>query len=177
MLIDKSPLHTIHAAFLRMLFPKAPILFMRRHPLDVCLSCFMQDFTMNSFMTHYTTPEGVARVYDVVMRSWVAMQDWLSPAPLVVRYEELVATPEPVLRRIVSHLGLRWDDRLLDHTGHARSRGLINTPSYEQVTQPINAKAVDRWRRYQDQLEETARIVAPWLREFEYDGPEPGGDA
>ena len=168
LLLDKSPLHTVHAALLRVLFPQSPILFVLRHPLDVCLSCFMQDFTMNAFMTHFTTPEGVGRVYSAVMTSWIAVRERLEYPVHTVCYERLVADPSVQVRRIVEYLDLPWRESLLDHTRHARNRGLINTPSYEQVTRPINQSAVNRWQRYASRLEATRKAVQPFIEAFGY---------
>ncbi len=168
LLLDKSPLHTVHLALLRRLFPEAPLVLALRHPLDVCLSCFMQDFTMNAFMTHFTSIEGVARVYRDVFDLWFAAEAHVAGRAHVIRYETLVEDPETSLRALVDHLGLPWDDRLLDHTGAARARGLINTPSYEQVTRPIYRSASYRWKRYAAQLEPIREALAPYLHRLGY---------
>ena len=169
LLLDKSPLHTVHAGFLRMLFPQAPIIFALRHPLDVCLSCFMQDFTLSAFMTHFLSVEGAARVYRDVMTLWLQYQSVMDLPCHEFRYEELVESPESVLRAATGYLGLEWTDDLLRHEDHARRRGLINTPSYEQVTQPIYKSAVGRWKKYRHQLEEAEQLVAPFIDAFGYD--------
>jgi hypothetical protein len=41
---------------------------------------------------------------------------------------------------------------MLEPSAHAKEKGYIGTPSYYQVIQPVNSKAVDRWRSYEDQL-------------------------
>lgn len=171
LLLDKSPLHTVHAGFLHMLFPNAPRIFALRHPLDVCLSCFMQDFTLTPFMTNFLTVTGAARVYREVMDLWLTVRDRLDLAYHELRYEALVADPEAVLRETVEYLGLDWRDQLLAHERHARDRGLINTPSYEQVTQPIYRSAVGRWERYREQLGEAEAMLAQFVDAFGYDPP------
>ncbi|MNN77008.1 hypothetical protein D3C81_1934370 [compost metagenome] len=54
------------------------------------------------------------------------------------------------------------------HASASRSRR-INTPSYAQVIQPINANAVDRWRRYRAHFNDaTLAALTPWLQRYGY---------
>ncbi|MFK7956697.1 MAG: sulfotransferase [Lysobacterales bacterium] len=167
-LIDKSPLHTMHLGLIHRLFPGAPVVFALRHPLDVVLSCFMQDFTMSGFMMHYTSVEGVAKVYDRVMTLFQQYQQILPLNLHEVRYESLVQTPEPLMQELLAFLGLTWNDAVLDHTQHAKSRGLINTPSYHQVTQPLYSSSSYRWRNYRQQLLPVMDLMGPWCEVFDY---------
>jgi tetratricopeptide (TPR) repeat protein len=167
LLLDKSPLHTVHLGLIKLLFPEAPVILALRHPLDVCLSCFMQDFTMNSFMTHFLTVEGVAEVYDEVMGIWRLYRECMNFRHHQIRYEDLVENTEMELRTLLEFINLPWRDKVLDHVGHAHSRGLISTPSYHQVTQPVYKSARFRWLRYQDQL---APVIPVLQRHIEYFG-------
>ncbi|MEM9304327.1 MAG: tetratricopeptide repeat protein [Pseudomonadota bacterium] len=169
LLLDKSPLHTVHLALIRLLFPEAPLVLALRHPLDVCLSCFQQDFTMSPFMTNFLTVDGVARVYRQVFDLWWAIEPALGPSTHVIRYEDLVEDKESELRRLVTYLGLDWNEALLDHTGSARDRGLINTPSYEQVTRPIYRSAMGRWKRYAEPLETVRAQLARYIQRLGYE--------
>lgn len=167
-LIDKSPLHTIHLGLIQRLFPGAPIIFALRHPLDVVLSCFMQDFTLSSFMRRYTTIEGVAEVYQKVMGLWLHYQSVLPLNVFQIRYETLVIEPEPRMRELLEFLQLPWDPAVLDHTRHAKDRGLINTPSYHQVTQPLYSSSSFRWKHYRSELQPVMTSLAPWCETFGY---------
>jgi len=84
------------------------------------------------------------------------------------RYENLVHDPEATLRPIVEFLGVDWDKGLLDHQRTAKSRGVIGTPSYAQVVEPIYNTAVARWERYADLMPEALEILAPWRKKFGY---------
>ena len=46
----------------------------------------------------------------------------------------------------------------------ARAKGYISTPSYSQVTQPVNQKAVGRWRRYEQTSRGALPPLEPYLR-------------
>ena len=169
MLLDKSPLHTVHLALLRRLFPQARLILALRHPYDVALSCFMQDFTMNDFMTHFTSVAGVAQVYRRVMDLWLQYRELVDPDYFEMRYERLVEDPEAQLRAVVDYLDLDWRDAFLDHGNAARARGLINTPSYQQVTEPIYQRARYRWKRYADHLAPAIEILRPYAERWDYE--------
>jgi len=169
LLLDKSPLHTVHLGLIHQLFPQAPIILALRHPYDVCLSCFMQDFAMNPFMLHYLSVEGVAKVYEKVMSLWFYFSQQLAFPRFELKYEALVERPEDVLRTLVSFLDLDWEPALADHRSHAMERGLINTPSYHQVTKAVYRSARYRWKRYQPQMQEAIKTLAPFAEKFGYE--------
>jgi chorismate mutase len=66
-----------------------------------------------------------------------------------LRYEDLVADPEPVLRELLGALGLNWDPVVLRHTdmGHALFDDPFDHPSADAVRRPIGTTAVGRHRR------------------------------
>ncbi|MEM9533432.1 MAG: sulfotransferase [Pseudomonadota bacterium] len=168
LLLDKSPLNTVHLPLIQRLFPGAPIILALRHPLDVVLSCFMQDFTLSSFMLNYTDLTSIARVYQRVMSLYQHYRRVLPLNVHEIRYETLVQEPEPALRSLVDFLGLRWSAAMLDHTTHAQDRGLINTPSYHQVTQPIYQSSAFRWVNYAEQLKAVRPVLEPFCEAFGY---------
>ena len=143
--VDKLPLNIAHLGFVRWLFPDAKILVALRDPRDVVVSCFMQSFRPNAAMAHFSAIESATDLYIVVMDLWLHFRDGLGADWMEYRYEDLIAEPEPVIRKILAHLDLDWADDVLDHTKQARSRR-IATPSYVDVMQPINARAIGRWR-------------------------------
>ena len=51
---------------------------------------------------------------------------------------------------------------------HARRKGYIATPSYAQVTEPVNTRGVDRWRRYRSYLEPQLPALRPLLERWHY---------
>jgi hypothetical protein len=50
----------------------------------------------------------------------------------------------------------------------AQAKGYISTPSYAQVTQPVNSKSVDRWRRYEKYFAGALPPLAPYLERWGY---------
>ena len=131
-----------------LLFPGARVVHCSRHPVDNGLSIFMA--AMNSRVYPWSTDLadiGFAyRQYERLMRHW---HETLDLEILDVQYEDLVADPEPWIRRIIEFTGLPWDDQCLRF--HESTRDVM-TLSYDQVRRPIYASAVKRYEKYRAHL-------------------------
>lgn len=167
-LVDKYPLNMTRLAVIQRVFPEAEFLLLLRHPCDVVFSCFMQNFRITDGTVGFHSLESTARIYARVMENWVNESAVFGPRHLIVRYEDLVRDLEREVRRVVEFLGLELDARMLDPAAHARSRGRINTPSYSQVVRPVNADAVERWRRYERHFADVMPILEPWIERWGY---------
>jgi tetratricopeptide (TPR) repeat protein len=166
--IDKMPLASVLLPIVAKLFPDARILFARRDPRDVVLSCFRRRFGMNPSMYPLLTLQGAAAFYDAVMRLTEIYRDVLILPQHVVRYESLVEDFEGTARAACGFIGLEWDQGLLDFAARARTRG-ISTPSAAQVARGLNREGQGAWRHYRDQMAPVLPILDPWVRRFDYD--------
>jgi tetratricopeptide (TPR) repeat protein len=150
--IDKMPTNYTSLGLLMVLFPKARIIHCRRHPVDTCLSLYMNAHSISPMPFGNTRGELVGGYLGYLR----VMEHWRQVLPgdrfLEMGYEELVSDPEPVLRRVVAGIGLEWDESCLHPETNERE---VSTPSRWQVRQPVYRSSVERWRRYE-----------PWLGEF-----------
>jgi Flp pilus assembly protein TadD len=169
LVIDKFPLMTLRAAYVHRAFPDAKFIFALRHPCDVVLSCWMQNFRVTSAMSSFLTLENAAKFYDAAMTHWLRAREILPLDVHTVRYEDMVQDLEAELRPLIAFLGLDWDDALLDHQRTARDRGYIRTPSYAQVTEKVYTRSSGRWEAYRKHMEPILPILAPWIERFGYD--------
>ena len=167
--IDKLPLNAVDAGLIHRILPKARFLFVQRHPCDCVLSCFMQKFKINSAMANFLDLEDAADLYDKVMTLWRQYQTVLPLEIHSLRYESLVESFEETLTPIFDFLGVGWDDGVHAYTETAYRRGMINTPSYNQVTQPLYTRSSGRWERYREQMQPVLPRLLPWARRFGYD--------
>ena len=168
-LVDRYPLNMARLAVIARVFPGAPVVLALRHPCDVVLSCFMQNFRIRDGTAGFHTLLNGARIYDRLMRKWLAEVAAFTPPLLTLRYEDLVRDVRGHVERLAGFLGVAWDERLLDHAGHALSRGRIHTPSYAQVVQPVYTSAVARWKRYERHFGPALEVLAPWIHHWGYD--------
>jgi tetratricopeptide (TPR) repeat protein len=168
-LIDKNPLNLLRLPVIRRLFPNAHVLVAIRHPCDVVMSCFMQHFRALEFVILCkdlpTLADGYRRSFDF----WYRQAELLKPQAYEVRYETFVADFETQLRALSEFLQLPWADAMLAPGENARAKGYISTPSYEQVVQPINTKAVGRWRPYAQHFEPVVPVLRPYLDRWGYE--------
>lgn len=166
-IIDKLPLNLIEAGFIQRIFPKAKFILALRHPCDSVLSCYMHTFKLNSAMANFLTLADAAHLYDEAFSTWQIYQDRLHMSVFEVRYEDIVADLEGTIRPLISFLDLDWHDGVLDHTGTAR-KTRIDTPSYNQVVEPIYKRADGRWTKYAEAFEPILPKLAPWIEKHGY---------
>jgi tetratricopeptide (TPR) repeat protein len=167
-LIDKLPLHTAFLPVIASLMPDARVVFVVRDPRDVCLSCFMQRFSLNTAMAHFLDLEMTVEYYAEVMAIGLESLERLPVRHVRIRYEALVDNPEPLLRKVCDLLGEDWDPAMLDYrSGLAGSR--IDTPSYRQVARPLYTSSIGRWRRYRDSMGPLLEKLQPFVERLGYD--------
>lgn len=87
---------------------------------------------------------------------------------LEVRYEDLVADPEPTVRAILEHVGEPWDDGLLDRAlADASQVGFGDWKTYGRKA--IESSSVGRWKKLPHQsLRPLAEICNPTLTRLGY---------
>jgi tetratricopeptide (TPR) repeat protein len=168
-LVDKNPLNILRLPVIRRIFPHSPIILAVRHPFDVILSCYMQHFRAPDFAMLCADMPSLTLGYRKTFDFWYEHVAMLSPMVLEVKYESLVADFAPEVKRIAEFLQLPWDDAMLTPAARARDKGYISTPSYSQVVQPVNQRAVGRWQAYRPYLEPALPILRPYLERWGYE--------
>jgi tetratricopeptide (TPR) repeat protein len=143
--VDKTNFNCDYLGLLHSVFPKARIIYMRRDPIDTCLSCYFQNFSAAmSFTMDLSDLADYYRAHRRLMKHWVAALP--AGTILEVPYEELVADHVAWTHRILDFLELEWDDRCLSFDKTERP---IVTASAWQVRQKIYSRSVQHWRRYE----------------------------
>ena len=163
--VDKLPIGTVALPVIAKLFPGARILFARRDPRDVVLSCFRRLFGGNEVMAEFLTLDSAARYYDQVMRLAALYESKLTLEMHVVRHEDVVANFDGGLARALAFIGLDWDPAVRDFAGRA---GKARTPSATQLAGGLSAKGVGAWRRFERQMAPVAPLLEPWAARFDY---------
>jgi tetratricopeptide (TPR) repeat protein len=169
LIIDKFPFNTVHAPLLWRAFPKAKFIFAVRHPMDVCLSCYMQAFQPSVATSPFLSMSEGVQAYANLMDMWLLFSQKVRMDLLNVRYEDMIADQEGVSRQLFEFVDIPWDDKALNFHEHAQKTTSVSNPSYHQVVKPIYKGAADRWRRYDAQLKEFYPQLQPYLQAFGYD--------
>ncbi len=146
--VDKMPANFLCLGLIHAALPRAKIIHLQRHPLDVCLSIYFQYFS--AIHPYANDFEDLAHYYREYAR---VMAHWRSVLPadrlLEVPYEGLVEDQEGWTRRLVEFVGLPWDANCLEF--HKTERVVITTSKW-QVRQQIHGASAGRWRHYERHL-------------------------
>lgn len=167
-LVDKNPFNMLWLPMIYRLFPAAKFIVCLRHPCDVMLSCYMQNFRSSVLGAACENLQRLAGAYVQAMQCWLHHVEVFQPNVLISRYEDLVADPVSQTRRIGDFLGLEDAAPLMTFDQRARDKGYIATPSYTQVIQPVNKKGLNRWHRYREYFEPALPILEPMLKHWGY---------
>jgi Flp pilus assembly protein TadD len=167
-LVDKNPMNMLWLPMIHRLFPSAKFIFALRHPCDVLLSNYMQNFMATTLGAVCADLATLATAYVDAMGHWLYHAELFKSSVFVSRYEDLVADPVRQTREIADHLGLEDADPMLHFDQRAREKGFIATPSYTQVIEPINARGIGRWQRYREYFEPVLPILDPMLKHWGY---------
>ncbi|HJS90483.1 MAG TPA: sulfotransferase [Steroidobacteraceae bacterium] len=143
--VDKAPLNSDFLGLIHLALPNARFIYMRRDPIDTCLSCYFQEFaSVLPFTLELSDLAHYYREHHRLMAHWCEV---LPPGTLLeVPYEELIADQETWSRKVVEFIGLRWDPRCLEF--HKSERAVV-TASNWQVRQRIYSSSVRRWKNYE----------------------------
>lgn len=163
-IVDKNPLITPTVPLLQQVFPRARYIFAVRHPLDVCLSCFLYPFSPNSALAECATVEELAGVYAKVIRIWRLARRHLPLNAIELSYESLVTDFETHSRRLFEFLGITWDEEVPNF-----ARGARTLRNHDRVIQGVYQSSRYRWKNYETQLAPAAPLVEESLSHFGYD--------
>jgi tetratricopeptide (TPR) repeat protein len=167
-LIDKNPLNMLCLPMILRLFPHARIVLCIRHPCDVLFSCSMQAFRAPAFRVMCSSLPRLARGYAEAFEQCLRHIEVFKPPVLEWRYESVVADFEAAVARLGQFLEVADASPFAGFAARARDKRFIATPSYAQVTQPVNANAVGRWKNYREHFEPVLPVLRPWLERFGY---------
>jgi tetratricopeptide (TPR) repeat protein len=160
---DKMPLNETHLGLIGLIFPKAPILHVVRHPLDVVLSVFSNHLT-HGFYCAYDLMS-IARHYVLVMDLVEHYRREMDLRYLRVRYEDVIDNQEARVRDMLDFVGAPFDPRCL---AFHENRRYARTASYAQVTEKLYDRSRYRYRAYRDELAPVIPVLEPTMRRLGY---------
>ena len=145
--IDKLPHNFEHIGLIHKLLPNAVVIDARRHPMDCGLSLFKQHFARGSDFSYNLNDIGTYyNGYLKIMDHW---DEALPNKVLHIQYEKLVENTEPEIRKILSHIGLDFEETCLRFYDNTRA---VRTASSEQVRQPVFTSSIGVWKTVEQDL-------------------------
>lgn len=159
-IVDKLPTNYLHVWLISILFPRAAIIFARRHPLDVALSCYFQNFATIPWADDFTSIAENYRFHRTAMDHWKKL---LPDGKIIdVQYERLVEEPDTYGRQMLEGCGLAWSG---DGLEHYKKEKVVKTASLWQVRQPVYQSSRMRWKNYAPYLGELANDLSEFLQD------------
>jgi hypothetical protein len=152
---DKLPGNFLMIGLIHLAMPKAKIIHVRRSPEDTCLSIFKSYFANETLRYAYDMAD-IGHYYTLYLD---LMAHWNTVLPGVVQevsYEALVGNFDTEAHRLLSLVGLEWNDSVRQF--HKASRA-VQTASAAQVRQPIYASSVGHAAKVPPALLDTLRVA------------------
>jgi tetratricopeptide (TPR) repeat protein len=154
--IDKLPMNAFLAPLILQALPAARVVMLRRHPADVVVSSYRQDFAQAGRMLDYTL--SLEATADHVIRFDHMAKVFAETLPkdryCEVRYEDVVADLEGQVRRLLDFCGLGFEEACVRFETNASP---VATASAAQVRQKIYASSVARWKKYRPGIDVALR--------------------
>jgi tetratricopeptide (TPR) repeat protein len=167
LLLEKNPSLTSALPMWLRVFPDLRVIIALRDPRDVVISCYFQNIPLNVANANFLSLERIATHYAALMDVWLAVREWDGLLWIETRYEDTIDDLEKEGRRVTEFLGLPWDDAQRRFYETSRTQRLYS-PTYRDVTRPIYARSVARWRAYEKHLAPILPLLEPYCRAFGY---------
>lgn len=129
------------------LMPDAPIIWLRRDPLDTAWSCYHTHFARG--VSWSWSQAALAAHITQEDRLFAFWRERLGDRLMCIEYEALVTDPDTWIRHIETHAGLEHNQRTLKP--HETERTVF-TSSVAQVRRPISRNAIGASSRYRHHL-------------------------
>lgn len=148
--LDKLPHNFKHIGLIKLLFPNARIISVRRDPRDIAISNYFTDFAARHGGMGYAYD--LRHIGEQLADHNLLMHHWHQVFPeeiLEVKYEDLIENPKHEIERLLEYLSVDWEEDVLNFSSLDRA---VKTASVWQVRQPIYHSSKQRWQRYQRHL-------------------------
>ncbi len=145
--INKMPDNFLYLGLIELLFPDAKVVHCVRDPLDTCLSCYFQDFSLAHPYSYDL--QNLAEYYKTYVRLMEHWKGVLNMPIMNIKYEDFVRNQEDTSKQLVEFCNLEWDERCLRFYETER---FVGTASYNQVRRPVYQHSLGRWKKYEKHI-------------------------
>jgi Sulfotransferase family len=137
--VEKTPGHEHRLEQILEAYPEARFVHVVRDPRSVAAAIVRLDRATDQ-------PTDLVDVGLTIRRSFEAAERNRGARYLVLRYEDLVTDPEPVMRRVADFAGIEWSESLLTPTVGGVGATSNSAWSARKVTGEIEGRRLDLWR-------------------------------
>tara|TARA_B100000795_G_scaffold161383_1_gene121268 strand:- start:691 stop:2205 length:1515 start_codon:yes stop_codon:yes gene_type:complete len=145
-ILDKNPLNFIYIGFIKILFPSAKVIHIKRNAKDTCFSCYKQLFENINFADNEKDLAKFYKIYDELMIFW---KNELKDFIYTINYEDLVDKPKANIQKVLNFCELNFDDNCLNFEDNKTP---IQTMSVMQARKPIYRSSIGSYKKYEKDL-------------------------
>lgn len=162
---EKTPGHVRTLSRLWRDFPQAKVIHIIRDPRAVAASYLRHDLYLRVFGKDVTRATlkwvEAARIHRKFCKD---------PRYFLLRYEDLVSSPEDVLAQMQDFLALPHDPQMLERYARAKLT-LPENPNHKLINQPLSSAGLGAWRQELkvDDIALIDTLCSPFLADFGYD--------
>ena len=151
---DKLPHNFLRVGLIAAVLPNAKIIHCTRNPIDNCLSIYQQYFVpAHGYASKLDELGQYYLLYNKLMKFWAEL---LPGKILEVNYEQMVENQEDSVRKLLQHCELDFEQSCVDFH---KTRRNVNTPSATQVRKPIYKAAMEKWKKYEEELAPLVNVL------------------
>lgn len=142
---DKLPNNFHFVGLIRLCFPNAKIIHVKRNPYDTCLSNYFANFSQLRYTNDLRHLAAYYNDYLDLMEHWRKCVDFYE-----FDYESLIDNQESETRKLIDYCELEWSNDYL--SPHKNKRKVI-TASVTQVRQPVYKTSKNKHENYSQYLD------------------------
>lgn len=148
------PLNFLYAGLIHLALPKAKIVLLERDAMDTCYAVYKTLFEgIYPFSYDLQELANYFIAYRQLMDHWQAVMPGVMH---VVRYEELVTSPQAVIESLLSYCRLSFEEACVKYYQNEQAS---TTASTVQVREDFFQTSIGKWRNYEHQLAPVAKIL------------------
>lgn len=145
---DKMPANFRWVSFIKLAFPEAKIVHINRNPAAVCWSNFKLYFPANGMRFTFDM-EDIAHYYGLYQDLMGFWRKMFPDGFYDIFYEKLTENQLEETQKLLTYLGLDWQDTVMDFHKNTRS---VATASNQQVRNKMYKGSSQEWEKYKDHL-------------------------
>jgi tetratricopeptide (TPR) repeat protein len=153
---DKLPLNFHWLGFIKLIFPNAKIVNIKRDPIATAFSIYKTLFVKGALNFSYSFSDIIQylRLYDRTMNFWSRN---LADDILNINYHELVENPRFGINQMCEFIGIPFEENMADISLNNRP---VHTASDLQIRDKIRSENTQSWKKYENFLQEFVKGLA-----------------
>ncbi len=118
-------------------------------------------------MINFLSIKNTVDFYNKVLDLFEFYETELNLQIIKIKYEDIVFDFENETKKLFKFLNLEYEQGINKFYETAKSRKMISTPSYSQVTSPIYSSSIDRWKNYEPFVK-IEKPLGKWIKRLNY---------